>query len=272
MINRGEKIMKQSSIGVFDSGIGGFSVVKELKRLLPKENIEYFADHGRQPYGSKDQEEIEDFVIQIIYFLLGKGIKACIIACNTATAAGLKRSRELFDIPIIGVIEPGAKAAVAATSNKKIGIAATEFTVNSEAYQKEIKRINPEIEIFANPCPRLTPIVELGQLETAETYQAANEYLKPIKDARVDTLILGCTHYPFLEKIISEVMGPKIRLINPAYNTVLDLKKILEGKNLLKLGGNRKENYYTSGNSDNMERIAKKILGSFEDRVEKVRF
>jgi len=262
--------MKRLAIGVFDSGIGGFSVVKELKRLLPKENIEYFADHGRQPYGSKEQKEIENFVIQIINFLLGKGIKACIIACNTATAAGLKRARELFDIPIIGVIEPGAKAAVAATSNKKIGLAATEFTVNSEAYQKEIKRINPEIEIFANPCPRFTPIVELGQLETAETYQAANEYLKPIKDARVDTLILGCTHYPFLEKIISEVMGPKVRLINPAYNTVLDLKKILEEKNLLKMDKNRKENYYTSGNPENMKKVHRIIFNSLELNIKKV--
>jgi len=264
--------MKQLAIGIFDSGIGGFSVVKELKRLLPKENIEYFADHGRQPYGSKDQEEIEDFVIQIINFLMGKGIKACIIACNTATAAGLKRAKVLFDIPIIGVIKPGATAAVAATDNKKIGLAATIFTVNSEAYQKEIKRINPEIDIFANPCPRFTPIVESGQLETAETYQAAKEYLKPIKDAQVDTLILGCTHYPFLEKVITEVMGPKVRLINPAYNTVLDLKKILEEKDLLNSDEDRQEHYYTSGNPDNMERIAKKLLGSFEGKAEKVRF
>jgi len=264
--------MKQLAIGVFDSGIGGFSVVKELKRILPKENIEYFADHSRQPYGSKNQEKIENFVIQIITFLMEKRIKACIIACNTATAAGLKRAIELFDIPIIGVIEPGAKAALAVTSNKKIGIAATEFTVNNEAYQKEIKRINPEIEIFANPCHRFTPIVELGQLETTETYQVAKEYLKPLKEAQIDTLILGCTHYPFLQKIISEIMGPKVRLINPAYNTVLDLKKILEEKNLLKMDNSRMENYYTSGNPDNMERIAKKILGSFEDDIGKVEF
>jgi len=264
--------MKQLAIGVLDSGIGGFSVVKELKRLLPKENIEYFADHGRQPYGSKGQEEIEYFVIQIINFLLEKGIKACIIACNTATAAGLKRARELFDIAMIGVIEPGAKAAVAATGNKKIGLAATEFTVNSEAYQKEIKRINPKIEIFANPCPKFTPLVESGQFETVETYQAAKEYLKPIKDAQVDTLILGCTHYPFLEKIISEVMGPKVKLVNPAYNTVLDLKKILEEKHLLKMDKNRKENYYTSGNSDNMKKVARIIFNSFEYSVEKVKF
>lgn len=264
--------MKQLAIGVFDSGIGGFSVVKELKRLLPKENIEYFADHGRQPYGSKEQEEIEDFVIQIINFLLGKGIKACIIACNTATAAGLKRARELFDIPIIGVIEPGAKAAVEATRNKKIGLAATIFTVNSEAYQKEIRRINPKIDIFVNPCPRFTPIVESGQLESAETYQVAKEYLKPIKDAQVDTLILGCTHYPFLEKVITEVMGPKVRLINPAYNTVLDLKKILEEKEFLNSDGDRQEHYYTSGNPDNMKRIAKTLLGSFKGRVEKIKF
>ena len=240
--------------------------------MLPKENIEYFADHARQPYGSKEQEEIEGFVVQIINFLLEKGIKACIIACNTATAAGLIRAKEFFDIPIIGVIEPGAKAAVATTINGKIGLVATEFTVNSKAYHKEIKRINPEIEIFASSCPRFTPIVELGQLETAETYQAAKEYLKPIKDAQVDTLILGCTHYPFLKKIISEVMGPKVKLINPAYNTVLDLKKILEEKHLLKMDKNRKENYYTSGNPESMKRVARLLFNSFEYSIGKVKF
>ena len=264
--------MKQLAVGVLDSGIGGFSVVKELKRLLPKENIEYFADHARQPYGVRKQKEIEGFVVQIINFLLEKGIKACIIACNTATVAGLERAKEEFNIPIIGVIEPGARAAVATTSNRKIGLVATEFTVNSKVYHKEIKRINPKIEIFANPCPKFTPLVELGQFDTIETYQAAKEYLKPIKDAQVDTLILGCTHYPFLQKVISDIMGPKVRLVNPAYNTVLDLKKILEEKYLLKIDKNRKENYYTSGNPDNMKKLVRMILNSFEYSVEKVKF
>jgi len=264
--------MKQLAVGVLDSGIGGFSVVKELKRLLPKENIEYFADHARQPYGVRKQKEIEGFVVQIINFLLEKGIKACIIACNTATVAGLERAKEEFNIPIIGVIEPGARAAVATTSNRKIGLVATEFTVNSKVYHKEIKRINPKIEIFANPCPKFTPLVELGQFDTIETYQAAKEYLKPIKDAQVDTLILGCTHYPFLQKVISDIMGPKVRLVNPAYNTVLDLKKILEEKYLLKIDKNRKENYYTSGNPDNMKKLVRIILNSFEYSVEKVKF
>ena len=264
--------MKQLAIGVLDSGIGGFSVVKELKRLLPKENIEYFADHARQPYGPKEQEAIEDFVVQIISFLLGKGIKACIIACNAATAAGLEKAKKEFNIPIIGVIKPGARAAVSSTSNGKIGLAAAKFTVNSKAYYKEIKRINPEIKIFANACPKFTPLVELGQFEATETYQAAKEYLKPIKDAQVDTLILGCTHYPFLQKVISDIMGSKVRLVNPAYNTVLDLKKILEEKYLLKIDKNRKENYYTSGNPDNMKKMVRAILNSFEYSVEKVKF
>ena len=264
--------MKQLAIGVLDSGIGGFSVVKEIKRLLPKENIKYFADHVRQPYGPRSREEIESFVVQIINFLLEKGIKACIIACNTATAAGLIKAKEFFDIPIIGVIEPGARAAVAITSNGKIGLAATKFTVNSKVYHKEIKKINSKIEIFANPCPKFTPLVELGQFETTETYQVAKEYLKPIKDAQVDTLILGCTHYPFLQKLISDIMGPKVRLVNPAYNTVLDLKKVLEEKHLLKINKNRKENYYTSGNPDNMRKMARIILNSFKYSVEKVKF
>ena len=161
---------------------------------------------------------------------------------------------------------------MAATNNKKIGLAATLFTVNSEAYQKGIKRINPKIEVFANPCPKFTSLVELGKFEATETYQAAKEYLKPIKDAQVDTLILGCTHYSFLQKVISDIMGPKVRLVNPAYNTVLDLKKILEEKHLLKIDKNRNENYYTSGNPDNMKKMIRIILNSFGYRIEKIKF
>jgi len=263
--------MKKLAIGVLDSGIGGFSVVKELKRLLPKENIEYFADHAHQPYGVKKQKEIEGFVIQIINFLLEKGIKACIIACNTATSASLERAKKEFNIPIIGVIKNGAKAAIEVTRNGKIGLIGSEFTVNSRAHHKEIKRINPELEIFANPCPKFAPLVESGQFETTEVYQVAKEYLKPIKDAQVDTLILGCTHYPFLQKEISDIMGPEVSLINPAYNTVLDLKKILEEKHLLNTDGDRKENYYTTGNLDNMKKVYKKIFNLSESNIKKVK-
>ncbi|MBA7532234.1 Glutamate racemase [subsurface metagenome] len=262
--------MKKLAIGILDSGIGGFSVVKELKRLLPKENIEYFADHARQPYGVKKQKEIEGFVIQIINFLLEKGIKACIIACNTATSASLVRAKKEFNIPVIGVIKNGAKAAIEITRNGKIGLIGSEFTVNSRAHHKEIKRINPELEIFANPCPNFTPLIEMGQFETAETYRIAKEYLKPIKDAQVDTLILGCTHYPFLQKEISDVMGSEVRIINPAYNTVLDLKKILEEKHLLNPDGDRRENYYTTGNLDNMKKVYRIIFNSSEFNIKKV--
>jgi len=264
--------MKRLAIGFFDSGIGGFSVVKEVKRLLPKENIVYFADHARQPYGPREQKEIEGFVIQIISFLLKKGIKACIIGCNTATAAGLRRAKEYFNIPIIGVVEPGAKAAVEATNNGRIGLIASEFTVNSKVYHKEIKKIYPKAKIFANPCPKFTPLVESGQFETTETHQIAKEYLKPIKDAQVDTLVLGCTHYPFLQKVISNIMGPKVKLVNPAYNTALDLKQILEKKHLLKVDGIRQENYYTTGNPDNVKKVARIIFNSLEFNIEKVKF
>ena len=146
------------------------------------------------------------------------GIKACIIACNTATAAGLDRAKDLFDIPIIGVIEPGAEAAISTTKNGKIGLIATKFTVNSHAYNMEIKKKNPKLEIFSSPCPRFTPIVESGELETNKTYQIAKRYLKPVKDAQVDTLILGCTHFPFLRKVISDIMGAEVKLVNPANN------------------------------------------------------
>lgn len=262
--------MREQPVGFFDSGLGGLSVIKEFKILLPRENIEYFADNQRQPYGEKSHSELVSYTLQIIKFLLKKKIKVCVIACNTATAAGLKQAREHFSIPIIGVIQPAVQDAIKKTSNKRIGVIATEFTTKNGVYQKEIKRVAPELKVFSNFCPRFTPLVEAGKFTAPETYEAAREYLKPLKEAQIDTLILGCTHYPFLKKIVSEIMGPRVILIDPAVSSSLTIKEVLIKKGISKEEGKSKENYYTTGSPEKVERIAKIILNSSDIKIKKV--
>jgi len=263
--------MKEQPVGFLDSGLGGLSVVKEVKKLLPRENIEYFADNQRQPYGEKSQSELIKFTLQIISFLLKKKIKICIIACNTATAASLKKAREYFSIPIIGVIQPAVQDAIKKTSNRRIGVIATEFTTKNEAYPKEIKRIAPEIKVFSNFCAEFVSIVEAGKFTASKTYEIAREYLKPLKDAQIDTLILGCTHYSFLKKVISDVIGLEVILIDPAVSTALILKEVLFQKGISKEEGKSKENYYTTGLPEKVEKTAKIILNSDNFKIQKVK-
>ena len=263
--------IEEQPIGFFDSGLGGLSVVSEVKKLLPRESIEYFADNQRQPYGEKSQDELIYYTLQIINFLMKKKIKICVIACNTATAASLKRAREYFPIPIIGVIRPAVKDAIKKTSKKRIGVIATEFTTKNGAYPEEIKRIAPEIKVFSNFCPKFVSIVEAGKFTALKTYEVASEYLKPLKEVQIDTLILGCTHYPFLKKVISDIMGPEVILINPAISTTLTLKEVLIQKGILKEEGKGKENYYTTGSPEKVEKTAKIILNNDFYQVKKVR-
>lgn len=262
--------MKEKAIGFLDSGIGGLSVLKEVKKLLPQESIKYFADNKRQPYGSKNKNEIEAYVLQIIKFLLKQGIKACVIACNTATAAGLERAKVHFDIPVIGVIKPGAEAAARETKNGIIGIIATEFIIKSKIYQKEIKKLTPHVKIFANSCPEFTPLVEAGKFEDFHTYQIAKKYLNPLKKAKIDVLLLGCTHYPFLYKIISEIIGPEVKLIDPAINTAKVLKKELKTRGLLKKNGDPVDIYYTTGSSKKVKKITEILIGTQNITMEKI--
>ncbi len=262
--------MKEQPVGFLDSGLGGLSVVKEVKKLLPREDIEYFADNQRQPYGEKSQQELINYTLQIINFLLKKKIKACVIACNTATAASLKKAREYFSIPIIGVIQPAVQDAVKKTSNKRIGVIATEFTTKNGAYPKEIKSIAPEIKVFSNFCPEFVAIVEAGKFTAPETYEVAREYLKPLKDAQIDTLILGCTHHSFLKKVISEIVGPEVMLIDPAVSTSLILKEVLIQRGILKEEGKGEENYYTTGSPEKVKKTTKIILNNDFFQIKKV--
>lgn len=214
-------------IGVFDSGVGGLTVVREIVRQLPNENIVYFGDTARVPYGSKSQNTIIRFSEQIIRFLKTKEVKAIVIACNTASALALDAVRDEFDIPIMGVIVPGARAAVETTQNHKVGVVATDATVRSGMYTKIIQEMDPSIEVVEKACPLFVPLVEEGLKKHQVTQLMIQYYLESMKKTDIDAMILGCTHYPLLRSRIREYMGENIQIVNPAYETAMDLKRVL---------------------------------------------
>lgn len=219
---------KEAPIGVFDSGVGGLTVVREIIRQLPDENIVYFGDTARVPYGSKSQKTIIRFSEQIIRFLKTKQVKAIVIACNTASALALDTVRGEFDVPILGVVFPGARAAVKATQNQKIGVVGTDATVRSGMYTKIIQEMNPGIQVIEKACPLFVPLVEEGFKEHVVTQEVIEYYLEPLRATDIDAMILGCTHYPLLRSKIRAYMGEDIRIVNPAYETAMDLKKLLK--------------------------------------------
>lgn len=226
------KNKKMAPIGVFDSGVGGLTVAREISRQLPYENIVYFGDTARVPYGSKSQNTIIRFSEQIIRFLRTKQVKAIVIACNTASALALDAVKDEFDLPIIGVVIPGARAAVEATTNGKVGVVGTEATVQSGMYAKVIQGMNPKIEVIEKACPLFVPLVEEGFKEHIVTREIIEYYLESMRNTDIDAMILGCTHYPLLRSKIREYMGDKIQIVNPAYETAMDLKRLLEEKEM----------------------------------------
>lgn len=255
------KVLKQSPVGVFDSGVGGLTVAREIMRQLPNENIVYFGDTARVPYGSKSRATIVRFARQILHFLEARGVKAIVIACNTATALALDELKEECRIPVVGVILPGARAAVRETRNQKIGVVGTEATIQSETYTKVIKGLSRRAQVFGRACPLFVPLVEEGFLEHAITGEAIAYYLEEFKTLGVDTMILGCTHYPLLRRRIREYLGEGIHIVNPAYETALDLKGTLAGGGLLNDGGERSlYEFYVSDAADRFKRFADTIL------------
>lgn len=219
---------KSAPIGVFDSGVGGLTVVREIIRQLPNENIVYFGDTARVPYGSKSKNTIIRFSEQIIRFLKTKDVKAIVIACNTASALALDAVRDEFDVPIIGVVIPGARAAVETTVRGKVGVVGTEATVQSGMYTKVIQEMNPEIQVLEKACPLFVPLVEEGFKEHHITEEVIDYYLDSMKKTDIDAMILGCTHYPLLRSKIRTYMGDKIQIVNPAYETAMDLRSLLK--------------------------------------------
>ena len=251
-------------IGVFDSGVGGLTVAREIMRQIPNERIVYFGDTARVPYGSKSRETITRFSKQIVRFLKTYDVKTIVVACNTASAYALDTLEKEIDIPIIGVVKPGAKVASDATRNGKIGVIGTEATIGSQIYTQYIKEINPKETIYGKACPLFCPLVEEGLWQDPVTDEIARRYLSELIDIDIDTLILGCTHYPLIHSTVAKIMGEGVTLVNPAYETARELKEMLEKNNLLQttppaLGSNQYQ-FFVSDGAEKFKRFANSII------------
>jgi len=263
-------VNKNSPIGIFDSGVGGLSVAREIFKQLPGEDIIYFGDTAHVPYGEKTVEQLISYGDQITQFLIEKGAKVIVVACNTSSAVSLSHLLNKFNISIIDVISPSIDIAIQATQNNKIGIIGTVATINSGMHKKLLVAKKPDLEVYPVACPKFVPLVEKGDVAGEEARQAAYEYLMPLKEKGVDSLILGCTHYPFLEKVIKEVLGDAVQIIDPALETVLLTKKILKEQNLLNEQEQGKKVFYVSGNPDSFLITGEKFLGDTLQNVKKV--
>lgn len=257
-------------IGVFDSGVGGLTVVKELIRQLPHEDIVYFGDTARVPYGIKSKETVIRFSIENILFLLKHDVKLICVACNTVSSFALPEIKNHFRVPIVGVISPGAREAVYATGNKRIGVIGTKGTIKSRSYEDEIKHLDPEVKVTAAACPLFVPFVEEGWLSGNMVLTVARHYLKPLKDAGVDTVILGCTHYPLLKTVIKDVMGKNVTLIDSAKQVAIEVNKILAADGLLNSKGKGRHEFFVSDNPEWFKNLARSFLGSSAKNVKKV--
>ena len=262
---------KTAPIGIFDSGIGGLTVAKRIISMLPNENIVYFGDTARVPYGSKSNSTVIEYSMQDAQFLINKNVKLIIVACNTASSVALDTLKDKYDIPIIGMIEPGAKLALEKTKNGRIGVIGTNSTINNKAYSEQLKELDDRMKIIEKPCPLFVPIAEEGWLDHEATDLIAKEYLQEFIDADVDTLILGCTHYPLLAETIQKIMGENVSLIDSGYAASLQVENYLEGRGVrndsLQLGTKQ---FYVSDLPDKFKSMAERFLGSEVKHIEKI--
>lgn len=251
-------------IGVFDSGIGGLTVVKSIVESMPNENIIYFGDTAHVPYGTRSKEQIIEYVLNDVKFLSSFDIKAIVIACNTADASARETVIEKYpDIPVFGVVEPASKKAALATKNNKIGVIATNATVDSGSYEKNIAKYNPDAEVFSVACPLLVPLVENGRYKKGDNVieKVLDEYLSVLKEKQIDTLVLGCTHYPLLYDIIADIMGNEVQIISSSVAAAETLKNGLESRSLLKHTPISERKYFVSDNAEHFEKQALIFMG-----------
>jgi glutamate racemase len=221
-------------IGIFDSGVGGLTVVREIWRRLPREALVYFGDTARVPYGPKSSETVCRYAREAAAYLLSYDVKLVVDACNTATAHAIHTLQEELPVPVLGVVEPGARAAVRATRSGRIGVIGTVGTIRSGAYDREVRRHLPRAQVFAQPCPLFVPFVEEGWADREATRLVAEDYLRPIREVDVDVLVLGCTHYPLLQPVLSQILGPAIQLVDSAGETAADVERVLREQGLLR--------------------------------------
>ena len=260
-----------SPIGVFDSGVGGLTVAREILRQYSNESIVYFGDTARVPYGSKSKDTIIRYSKQIINFLKTKNVKAIVVACNTASAYALDSVERELDIPIIGVVKPGAKVAAKTTKNGRVGIIGTEGTINSGLYTKIIHGIDDNITVYGKACPLFAPLVEEGMIRDNITDEVAKRYLEEIKKENVDSLILGCTHYPLLRDTLGKIMGEKVNLVNPAYETAVSLGLLMDELGIQASSDNEAVyEFYVSDAAEKFKKFANSILPLDIEKIQQI--
>jgi glutamate racemase len=259
-------------IGVFDSGVGGLTVASALKAALPREEIFYFGDTARCPYGDKTPAEVLEYSIEVCDFLTGKGVKLLVVACNTATAAALPTLQKRYAVPVVGVVDPGARAAVKATRRQRIGVIGTSVTIHSGVYETAIKRLAADAVVFSLACPEFVPLVERGETSGERVRRVVADRLEPLCKSDIDTLILGCTHYPHLQAVIQDVVGSEVRLISSAYETAQEVRRILAQRGLERDASTPPtDRFYTTGDSARMIQALREWMGLCEDHVEVVK-
>jgi glutamate racemase len=259
-------------IGVFDSGIGGLTVFKAMRKELPREDIVYFGDTAHVPYGTKSKETITKFSIENTLFLQSFGVKMVVVACNTASSLALDALKAKFDIPIIGVIEPGAREAIRLTKSGRIGVIGTKSTIGSNAYETQLKKLEPSVSVFSSACPLFVPLVEEGWFEGEVVSKIAHQYLDQLKAFKIDTLILGCTHYPLLNRIIQRTMGSRVKLVNSAQETAKEAKRLLAAAQprIARTAKSPSLQFYVSDEPEQFRTLGERFLGSPIPTVAKV--
>lgn len=265
---------REAPIGVFDSGVGGLTVVREMLRQMPGESISYFADTAHVPYGPRDPQELRRFAAQITAFLVDKGCKMIIMACNTSTSLAYYDLKAQYDLPMVGVIEPGVDKALehvsAAGGTGTIGVIGTKATIDSGVYQRILAQKNSKVQVAAVSCPPFVPLVESGQIRGPQVEETVRNCLGPLKEEGVECLLLGCTHYPFLAPVIKKIMGPDVSCIDPAIETVNRAYRLLAGMKLLNEGGRPSYHYYASGDPESFRRMGAFFLGHDTGEVKKI--
>jgi glutamate racemase len=259
-----------AAIGVFDSGVGGLTVLQKIAELLPHEHLIYLGDTARYPYGNKSAAVVQRFALENTEFLVDKGIKMLVVACNSAAAVALDTLNEHLDIPVVGVIEPGARQAIKQTRNRKVGVIGTEATITSGAYTQALRELDNDLEIYTRACPLFVHLAEEGWVDNAVAREAAEIYLTSLKRSRIDTLLLGCTHYPLLQGVIADVMGPNVTLVDSASTTAAAVRDALVRLGLMRRSGEGALSFFVTDVPERFIKVAGRFMGQKVDSAVRI--
>jgi len=262
--------VNERGIGIFDSGVGGLTVLQRLLEAVPHEHLLYLGDTARHPYGTKSAAVVTRYAVENTAFLIEKDVKMVVVACNSASAVALEALRERFAVPVIGVIAPGARAAVAATRNRKIGVIGTEATIASGSYTRALHGLDAGLEIYTRACPLLVPLAEEGWIDNDVARQAVALYLASLRQSRIDTLVLGCTHYPLLAAAIGAYMGPGVQLIDSAAETAREVAATLATRGLSRAAGAGSASFFVTDVPDRFVKIGGRFLGTTVDSAVRI--